>query len=334
MRYRKHGRTGLEVSEVSFGCGGTGGVLTAGGPAEQERTVGAALDAGINLFDTSPVYHSEEALGRALERLKADPVVETKVMLTPDQIGTPADLAAAVRRSVEGSLTRMRRETLDVVHLHNRVGEQRQDMPEAAGGAVLTQDDILGEDGFVPTLEELRQEGKLRFIGFGAFGSVRTAHELLDSGRFDSVLVYHNLLNPSAGMPMPVSYRHKDYAAIVPKAEALGAGVVALRCLAAGALTSAEQPHALAKTHPPLDAVEYAADRVRARSFDWLVHDSQNLAQAALRFVLGTTGVTTALIGFSDPDQVTELCGEQDAGALTAAEWDELRAMYNCPWLL
>ena len=127
-------------------------------------------------------------------------------------------------------------------------------------------------------------------------------HELLESGCFDSALVYQNLLNPSAGLAMPVSFRHKDYRAVVLKAQELGVGVIALRCLAAGA-TGAQQAHPLTKQHPGLDAAELAADRVRAQVFDFLARQDQTLAQAAVRFVLDSQAVASALVGFSDAAQ-------------------------------
>jgi aryl-alcohol dehydrogenase-like predicted oxidoreductase len=295
----------------------------------------AALEAGINLFDTSPVYRgSEEALGRTLVELGAAPYVETKVMLMPDDLVKPGAIARTVRASVERSLDRLRRPTVDVVHLHNRVGRRRQAMPEAAGGAVLTVADVLGEGGVVETLERLRTEGKVRYIGLGGFGDVDVVHELLESGRFDSTLVYQNLLNPSAALTMPVSFRHKDYRAVVLKAQELGVGVIALRCLAAGVLTGAQQAHPLTKQHPGLDAAELAADRVRAQVFGFLARQDQTLAQAAVRFVLDSQAVASALIGFSDAAQVSELCGADGPGQLTAADRDQLMSLYQRPWLL
>ena len=82
MRYRKLGGTGLDLSEIAFGCGGNAGLMVRGTAAEQEHAVGRALELGINYFDNSPDYgdgRAEEALGRALKSLRQRPLVNSKV---------------------------------------------------------------------------------------------------------------------------------------------------------------------------------------------------------------------------------------------------------------
>src|SRR4051812_36985568 len=98
---------GLEVSEISFGCGGTGGLLIRGTLDEATSVVKAALNAGITFFDTSPLYgagKSETTLGRVLNDLGATPIVSTKVSLAGDELD---DLEQAVRRSIERSKQRL-----------------------------------------------------------------------------------------------------------------------------------------------------------------------------------------------------------------------------------
>ena len=82
MQTRRIGRTGLELSEIGFGCGGNAGLMVRGSAQEQERAVGRALDLGITYFDNSPDYgdgRAEEALGRALKALRTRPLVNSKV---------------------------------------------------------------------------------------------------------------------------------------------------------------------------------------------------------------------------------------------------------------
>jgi aryl-alcohol dehydrogenase-like predicted oxidoreductase len=84
MQRRKLGRTGFEVSVLSFGCGAVGGLMTKGDPRDQERAVAYALERGITYFDTAPQYGngtSEENLGRILAKLKPKVIVGTKVRL-------------------------------------------------------------------------------------------------------------------------------------------------------------------------------------------------------------------------------------------------------------
>src|SRR6187401_1105342 len=67
METRKFGRTGLNISVLTFGCGAVGGLMTRGAPADQERAVARALEAGVNHFDTAAAYGagaSEQNVGR------------------------------------------------------------------------------------------------------------------------------------------------------------------------------------------------------------------------------------------------------------------------------
>ena len=97
MDKRTLGRTGLSVSVLTFGCGAVGGLMTRGAPADQERAVARALEAGINHFDTAPLYGdgaSEQNLGRVLAALKPDVIVSTKVRLPAERnIGGDRGLA-------------------------------------------------------------------------------------------------------------------------------------------------------------------------------------------------------------------------------------------------
>src|SRR5215470_11976498 len=113
MERRKLGRTGLDISVLTFGCGAVGGLMTKGAPADQERAVARAIDAGFNHFDTAVAYGngaSEENLGRILGRLKPDVMVSTKVRVPAER----SDIGAAIAASLEGSLKRLKRDHVDV----------------------------------------------------------------------------------------------------------------------------------------------------------------------------------------------------------------------------
>src|SRR5437763_3424361 len=114
MQTRTLGRTSLSVSVLTFGCGAVGGLMTRGAPADQEPPVGRALEAGVNHFDTAPLYGdgaSEENLGRVLAGLKPNVIVSTKVRL-------PAERNMdAVAASLETSLRRLKRGHVDLFQL-------------------------------------------------------------------------------------------------------------------------------------------------------------------------------------------------------------------------
>src|SRR5580765_2015024 len=107
METRTFGRSGMKVSILGFGCGAVGGLMVRGSPADQDRAIGRALDAGVNYFDTAVLYgngESEKNLGRILSKLKPqDAIVGTKVRLPPDC----KQVAGEIAKSLEGSLRRL-----------------------------------------------------------------------------------------------------------------------------------------------------------------------------------------------------------------------------------
>ena len=195
MQLRTFGRTGMQLSVLGFGCGAVGGFMVRGDPADQERTVARAIGAGVNYFDTAVQYgdgESEKNLGRVLQNLKpANVVVGTKVRLPPGEFGRIAD---TVRISLEGSLTRLRLDRVDIFHLHNPI-------TEAGGGSALSVRQML--DDVVPAFERLRQQGKIRFLGITALGDTAALHQVIDARVFDSAQVVYNMLNPSAAEQLP-----------------------------------------------------------------------------------------------------------------------------------
>src|SRR5262245_43782954 len=111
MEKRKLGKTGLEVSVLSFGCGAVGGLMTRGDPRDQEQAVARALELGINYFDTAALYGngaSETNLGRVLAKLKPAAIIATKVRVAERDRGR---IGAAVTASLEASLKRLGRDS-------------------------------------------------------------------------------------------------------------------------------------------------------------------------------------------------------------------------------
>ena len=228
MEYTQLGRTGLTVSRAGFGGGGIGQVW---GPTNEQEAIASvhrALDLDITFFDVAPAYgdgKAEEALGKALEGRTEPVVVATKVRLRADEMG---DVTGAVRRSVETSLRRLRRDSVDVLHVHNRF-----EHPVRRRFAV--RDDVLG-----PVLDSVQREGKTRFIGLSAMDHhVPTMRRLIESNEYDTVLAYYNLLNWTTQDPPPPGAALFDNGQIIPLAKSRNMGVIGIRSHAAGALTSA-----------------------------------------------------------------------------------------------
>src|SRR5512141_3313332 len=146
MERRKFGRSGMKISILGFGCGAVGGLMVRGDHVDQERAIGRALDAGVNYFDTAVAYgngESEKNLGRILSRLKPkDAIVGTKVRLPPDT-GPSAEI---ITQSLEGSLQRLGREQVDILHFHD---------PITSGGGRNTLSPRQVLDQVVPAFEAL-----------------------------------------------------------------------------------------------------------------------------------------------------------------------------------
>jgi len=323
MQLRTFGRTGMQLSVLGFGCGAVGGIMVRGDPADQERTVARAIGAGVNYFDTAVQYgdgESEKNLGRVLQNLKpANVVVGTKVRLPPGEFGRIAD---TVRISLEGSLTRLRLDRVDIFHLHNPI-------TEAGGGSALSVRQML--DDVVPAFERLRQQGKIRFLGITALGDTAALHQVIDARVFGSAQVVYNMLNPSAAEQLPPNYPAQDYERLFEHTNAAGVGVVGIRVLAGGALSGSAERHPIAGPAPePIgSAMSYDADIDRARRLIPLVKEgfAASLTEAATRFALSHPAMGTILVGMATPQQFEDALAAAEKGPLPQAALDRLSTL-------
>ena len=272
MRKRPLGRTGLSVSELGFGCAGFWAR-----PLCPERDARAVLEhaiaRGITFFDTAPSYGAgtgERRLGAVLRSMS-----DTSGLIVSSKVGTLAaadgrltrDMSpATVRTSVRQSLDRLRRDRIDVLHLH---GPSSGDLtPELYGAlADLTAEGLIGHLGLTTWEPEV----------------LRLA---LASGRFGSVMVEYNLIR-------------KRHAALIAEAAAGGAGVVAIVPLARALYRRNPWPTSLKTAWEFARALlRHCADVVAARRYGFL-NDLAGMtaAQAALAFVLRRADVSTAVVG-------------------------------------
>jgi L-galactose dehydrogenase/L-glyceraldehyde 3-phosphate reductase len=310
MEKRTFGRSGLIVSVLTFGCGAVGGLMTRGRPVDQERAVARALEAGINHFDTAPLYGdgaSEENLGRVLTALKPDVIVSTKVRLPAERnIG-------AIAASLETSLRRLKREHVDLFQLHNAIG--------APEGQTLSADEVLGD--VVPAFDRLREQGKTRFIGFTAIGETASLHKVIASGAFDAAQVPFNVLNPSPAEIIPAAYPAQDYGRILDLAEKHGVGTIGIRVLAGGALSGREErnPLGLAVVEPIGSGGTYGADVARARRLQPMIDEGHaaSLTELAMRFAIASRKLSTTEIGLANIEELEAAIAAVEKGPLSEA---------------
>ena len=322
MDKRKLGRTGLDVSLLTFGCGAVGGLMTKGDPADQDRAVAWARDNGINHFDTAPLYGngaSETNLGRALGRNREGIVVSTKVRLAATD---RANAEAVIRASIETSLKRLRQDHVDLFQFHNTLGPE----PD---GEVYSVDEVL--NGILPVFEALRDEGKTRFLGFTANGDTQSLHRLVRAGRMDSGQVFYNVLIPSAGEELPGGHPGQDYGRLLDVMAGAGVGSIGVRVLAGGAMSGSEARHPLGM--PVVDPIgsgrDYAEDAARARELMPVVEagHADSLSELAMRFVIANPNLSTTEIGIASLDELQQAARAVNKGPLSPQALKQIAAI-------
>jgi len=312
VNYRPLGSTGIEVSELGFGCGSVGGLMTRGEPAEQRQAVARALDAGITYFDTAPSYgdgRSEESLGRALTDLGAwgRVVVGTKVNVSPAAV---SDAATAVKTSLRQSIKRLGRDHVDLLQLHSRIG--------GGGDRGLSSADVAG--AVAEAMRAAVSEGLVRHVGITGLGETAAVLEVVRSEAFDTVQAYFNALNPSAGYA-GASGGAQDLGGLIDEAARAGMGVINIRVLAAGAVSASSDRARLASPGgggAMVQGGEFDADVKRAAELERLAreHGLDGPVELGLRFALAKPGVSTVLIGFSDLGQLESALAWTSKGPL------------------
>ena len=318
MQYNPLGRTGLNVSRVGFGGGGIGQVWGATTRDEAVRAVHRALDLGINYFDVAPAYgngKAEGALGIALEGRSEEVIIGTKVRVPGDDL---ANATAAVQRSMETSLRLLKRDSVDILHVHNRFTENRGDVPNS-----LSADDVMG-----PVLEAyqaVQQAGKTRFIGLSAMDhDVPTLNKIMDTGDWDTMLAYYNLLNQTAQSPPPPGVNLFDNGQNILLAKKHDMGVIGIRSHAAGALTSGVD-----RPVPP-DNELLRQDVASAAQLGFLLDGNiKNLSQAATVYCLMNEDIHTTVPGVKNVAETEEMAGCIDLTPFSPAQMTRLGELYN-----
>ena len=324
MKYRSLGNTGLQISEIGFGCGDNAGLMVDGDDAERLQVVQRALDRGINYFDTAGHYgggRSETNLGATLKTLGARPIVATKLRLRTEDLD---DIPAAVRREFNASLQRLQMETVDLFYLHTRVAAERTF--GATGLNQLGIDDVSGP--VWETFSRLRDEGRIRFLGICTSGAEVTAiRQVLATLPFDVIQAQYNILNPTEAL-LPPGFQGSDHGQTIGQAADQGMGVVAYRALAAGAL--AQRAGSAIRSSPSRGNAAWEADLERAEALDFLRSETdEKLAGAAVRFVLGNSSVSSVLLGFSRLSYVDEANAYSEAGPLSTRQTERIEALYT-----
>lgn len=290
MEYRKLGRTGLKVSEISLGSW-----LTYGGYVEKEnavRSIETAYDLGINFFDTANVYEkgaAEELVGEALKAYPRESYVLATKAFWPMGDG-PNDRGLSrkhVMEQVHASLKRLGHDYVDIFYCH------RHD-PETPLDETLR------------TIDDLVRQGKVLYVGVSEWQASQIAEALTVADRYllDRIVVNQPIYN------MFQRYIEQE---VMPLSERHGIGQVVFSPLAQGLLTGKYT----SVSDLPVDSRAAKLDGMRkgiteeklakVRELEKVAAElGLSVGNLALAWILRKPIVASALVGASRPEQVIE----------------------------
>lgn len=313
MKYRTLGRTGLRCSEIGLGTWAFASqVYGAVAEAEALAAIRAALDAGIDFFDTAPLYGTpqrdgvaEEILGKGLGRDREQVIISTKFGRNSSEGNTPNFHARRARESVDASLRRLQTDRLDVLFFHSPFGanEIHDDVWEA--------------------LDKLKQAGKIRFVGHSISLFQNTqgmARQWASERKIDVIQVVYSLLN-------------REATALIHDLGKENIGIVARESLANGFLSGAVTKD----TQFPVEHLnarysrEEIAERVeQVERLSFLVRDDvKSVPQAAMRWVLDNPRVSLVLSGAKNQKEILECAAAAEAKSYSIAEMQKANALHQ-----
>ena len=320
MERRRLGRTGLQISVLGFGAGAVGGLMTKGAAADQERAIARAVEAGINYIDTAALYgngESERNLGRVLKALRPDIVLGTKFRL---KAADRKRVREAVVQSVDESLRRLQRESVDLLQLHNHIRHGN-------GPRAITPEQILRRGGVADALDALKAQGLIGAFGLTAASDMRAVREVIDSGRFDTAQVYYNMINPSAAWDrVPAGWTADDFTGLTAACQRQGMGMMNIRVFAGGSLAS---PQRHGREFVMFPGADLDSEEKRAAALRHALGDAYGTpAQAALRFVLANTDFACHVVGIADLAQLDEALAAVRMGPLPPEAFTKLEPVW------
>ena len=308
MEYRRLGKTNLEVSLASFGTGGPSQFGQHRGLEQQQQTalVRRCLELGVNLFDTHEGYgDSERILGQALRGVPRDSYHLVTKWSYHSGGGAGRDAAAFVE-SIERSLERLSTDYVDVMMIHGILAAEYESVVER----------------FVPTLERLREQGKVRFKGFSTRYIADPAQEIVPvalrshPGLWDVVMLKYGILNQimaKEGLPLAVEH----------DVGALNMASVRIK-LPVPALLEQLIAEWKDKGYIPQDSVP-AKDPL-----GWLAHDGVNsVVSAAYKFAAAHPAVGSVITGTSSMEHLEANIAALEEPRLPMEDSARLRSLFG-----
>ncbi len=316
MNYRSFGRTGWQVSEISFGAWALGADWGHVSDEDALDALHAALDEGINFIDTADVYgdgRSERLIAQALRERSEQVHVGTKAGRRLDPHVAPAYNRQNLTAFVERSLRNLDVEALDLVQLHCPPTDVYY-MPET-----------------FDALDGLVQEGKIKYYGV----SVEKVEEAIKAMEFPNVQSVQIIFNIFRQRPAKLFFR---------LAQENQVGILARVPLASGLLTGKMTPQTVftADDHrnynrhgeafdvgETFSGVDYANGLQAVERLRPLVPEGATMAQFALRWILMFEAVSCAIPGAKNRTQAIDNAQAADLPALTPETMAQVEAIYD-----
>jgi aryl-alcohol dehydrogenase-like predicted oxidoreductase len=320
MQYRSFGNTALRISEIGFGTWAIGGAAFVGnlaigwGPSDDRvslKAIDAALDAGINFFDTADFYglgHAEELLGNALGN-RQDVIIASKV--GQKAVVDKVEIDYSYRHIIEAcekSLKRLKRDAIDFHHLH------------------VARTHHLENGECIQAMQDLQQQGKIRYWGISliTFNPFPEAEFFFQHKIGNGFQLVFNLINQKA---LP----------ILSKASAAGYGVIARMPLQFGLLSGQIKPDAV---FPKDDHRSYRiTSQITSTTLSilqekvWPLCEKYNTTASglALSYILSYPEISTVIPGIRKPEHVA--LNTQHLVQLEEADKMYLQSLYETDWL-
>lgn len=315
MQYRGLGSSELKVSEISFGTWAIGGAWGNVNDKESLLALEAAMDKGVNFFDTADVYgdgHSERLLAQATKGREDEIHIATKFCRAGDIYDPATYSEASVRAYCEASLKRLDRERIDLYQIH---------CPPMS---------ILKDGSVFGVLDKLQQEGKIRHYGVSV-ESVEEGMFCLEQSNVRALQVIYNI------------FRQKPLE-LLNEAHRRGVGILVRLPLASGLLTGkftaastfeADDHRRFNENGESFNVGETFAGLGFAKGVEladqlrWIAEGRGNMTRASLRWLLDHEAVTCVIPGFRNVRQVEDNLAALEVPSFTEAERERLHTFYQ-----
>jgi len=316
MKYRPLGRTGWNVSEVSFGAWAIGGFWGHVSDEESMSALHTAVDSGVNFIDTADVYgdgRSERLIARLKKERKDEIIVATKAGRKLPKQTVDGYSKQNLTSWIDNSLRNLATDSLDLLQLH------------------CPSTDLYYHPEVFGILDDLVKAGKLRYYGV----SVERVEEAIKAVEFPNVQSVQIIFN---------CFRQRPAEVFFPLAKQRQVGILARVPLASGMLTGklrrdsqfAADDHRSFNRHGEMfdmgetfSGVDYELGLKAVEEIRGLLPQGVSMTQFALRWILMFDAVTCAIPGGKRPEQVSENCRASDVPPISPETMAAVRLVYD-----